>query len=214
VLNDGDYIQISGCIGTIASQVNGKIFSVALATQNTFVLNPTIGSGTYFGGGLIKRLYVPFIQTKQFPMAWGLGRKTRIGVQQYLFTTTSQSQITLLLFLSQDGSHSYNNGPIVPSVGPTNSSLIYSTLLYTCPESTNLGLTPANTNLQMPSAAQQSQIWHRMNTSLIGDTVQVGFTLSDVQMRTLDGQGNLLNQIAEIELHSFILEVYPSQMLS
>jgi hypothetical protein len=66
----------------------------------------------------------------------------------------------------------------------------------------------------MPSAAQQSQIWHRMNTSLIGDTVQVGFTLSDVQMRTLDGQGNLLNQIAEIELHSFILEVYPSQMLS
>ena len=31
--------------------------------------------------------------------------------------------------------------------------------------------------------SQQEQIWHRMNTSLIGDTVQIGFTMSDDQMR-------------------------------
>jgi len=58
------------------------------------------------------------------------------------------------------------------------------------PESTNLGLTPANTNLQQlnligsdgSSSNNQSQIWHRINTSLLGDTVQLGFTISDAQM--------------------------------
>jgi hypothetical protein len=77
----------------------------------------------------------------------------------------------------------------VPQPGSTNNSLIYSNILYTCPESTNLGLTPANVNLQMPTAVQQNQIWHRMNTSLIGDTIQIGFTLSDAQIRDLEITG-------------------------
>lgn len=189
-LNENDYIIISGCIGTIADEVNGEIFSIYDVTQNTFKLNPNIGSGTYSGGGLIKRLYVPFIQTKQFPPSWGIGRKTRIGPQQYLFTTTQNSQIQLLIFLSQNGSSAYNTGPIVPAIGSTNNSLIYSTILYTSPESTNLGLTPANINLNLVTAQQQEQTWHRMNTSLIGDTVQIGFTLSDTQMRAIDQIGN------------------------
>ncbi len=55
-------------------------------------------------------------------------------------------------------------------------------------------LNPANTNLQMivqPSTGSttQNQIWHRVNTSLIGDTIQVGFTLSDAQMRSLTPNG-------------------------
>lgn len=213
-LNEGDYIVISGCLGTISSQVNGKIFSVYNVAQNTFRLNPSISTGTYLGGGLIKRMYVPFIQTKQFPMAWDLGRKTRIGVQQYLLTTTDNAQIQLQIYLSQNPSSPYNTGPIIPSLSPENSGLIYSTVLYTCPESSNLGLTPANINLNMVTAVNQDQIWHRINTSLIGDTVQLGFTLSDQQMRTLNDDGGFISQFAEIELHGFILDVTPSQMLS
>lgn len=210
-LNSGDYITISGAMGTVASSVNGKIFSVGLTTQNTFTLNPPISSGlTYIGGGLIKRMYVPFIQTKQFPVSWGISRKTRLGPQQYLLTTTDSSQITLLIFLSQDGDNGYNMGPIFPDPNSPNNSLIYSTVLYTCPESTNLGLTPANINLQMVTAPYQSQTWHRMNTSLIGDTVQIGLTMSDTQMRDVD----FLNQFSEIELHGFILDVNPSQVLA
>lgn len=209
-LNNGDYIVISGCIGTIGSQVNGQIFSIYGATTDTFILNPSVGSGTYFGGGLIKRMYVPVIQTKQFPTAWGDSRKTRIGVQQYLLTRTAGGQIQLLIFLSQDSSNPYNNGNIVPENNVVNNSLIYSTILYTCPESTNLGLTPANINLQTPTAATQSQIWHRINTSLIGDTVQLGFTMSDNQMRDI----TFSNQFSEIELHAIILNVTPSQLLS
>jgi hypothetical protein len=49
-----------------------------------------------------------------------------------------------------------------------------------------------------------------MNTSLIGDTVQVGFTLSPQQM--LDP--SLSNQFAEIEFHSMILDVRPGGLLA
>lgn len=221
-LNTGDYIIISGVQGTIASQVNNQIFSVAATTTNTFVLNPSVPGGTYLGGGLIKRMYVPFIQTKAFPVAWNMGRKTRLGPQQYLFSTTPNGQIQLLIFLSQTTSPNtvnpqiaYNNSPVVPSTNVINNALVYSTVLYTCPESTNLGLTAANTNLQMiadpqTGITQQQQIWHRMNTSLIGDTVQIGFTLSDSQMRDT----NLNNQFAEIEFHSMVIDINPSQMLA
>ena len=55
----------------------------------------------------------------------------------------------------------------------------------------------------------QQQIWHRINTSLIGDTIQLGFTMSDSQMRDIQ----MRNQFSEIELHGFTLDVFPSQML-
>lgn len=207
-LNDGDYIIISGIIGTLSS-INGSIFQVSLASTNTFSTSPTIPAGTYLGGGLIKRMYVPQIQTKQFPTAWAISRKTRLGVQQYLFTTTSNGQVTILIFLSQNDTDPYNTGNIVPANNVTNGSLIYSTIMYTCPESTNLGLTPANVNLNLVTALRQSQTWHRMNTSLIGDTVQLGITLNDSQMRDT----TFSNQFTEIELHSIILDVTPSQLL-
>ena len=216
-LNNGDYIVISECIGGIASQLNGKIFSVAPPiTTDTFTLNgeSDITADTYFGGGLIKRMYVPFIQTRQFPVAWDMGRKTRIGVQQYLLTSTPRGQIQLLIYLSQDSATPYNFGGIVPYQNVINSSLIYSTVLNTCIESTNMGLTPANINLLMignpEGGTGQSQIWHRVSTSLIGDTVQLGFTMSDDQMRDTDFN----NQFTEIELHGFNLECFPSSMLA
>lgn len=197
-LDLGDFIEINGVIGTIGQEVNGKIFSVSNPTLNSFELNPAIsGLGTYLGLGTVTRLYVPFIQTKQFPMAWGLAKKTRIGVQQYLLSKTANSQITLYIYLSTADAFPFNFGPIVPAIEPENSSLIYSSILFTCPESTNLGLTPANTNLQQinligddgSSQNPQQQIWHRMNTSLIGDVVQLGFTISDEQMRSYDAAG-------------------------
>lgn len=192
-LNEGDFIVIKNCLGSIGAEVNGKIFSVQNPTTNTFELNPVFsGVFTYLGSGVIERLYIPYIQTKQFPVAWQMARKTRIGAQQYLLTATQNSQITLLIFLSQNSSSPYNNGAILPNVSSINNALVYSSVLYTSPESTNLGLTPANSNLNMPTAIQQAEIWHRMNTSLIGDTVQIGFTLSEEQMRSLDNVGEPL----------------------
>jgi hypothetical protein len=219
-LNTGDYITTTGALGTNASLINGQVFSIQVVDNNSFTLNPDIsGMGIVYGGsGYIIRMYVPFITTKQFPTSWGLGRKTRLGIQQYLLTKTPNSQIQLLIYLSTDDDTAYNDGPILPNNLTLNDSLLYSTVLYTCPESTNLGLTPMNVNLQQLNALDsagntsngQQQIWHRVNTSLIGDTVQLGFTMSDAQMRDV----NLLNQFAEIELHGIILDVSPSMTLS
>lgn len=213
-LNDEDFIIISGALGAIGSQVNGKIFKVTSPSDNnTFTLDPAIDGDTYLGGGVITRLYNPFIQTKQFPLAWGLARKTRIGVQRYLFTSTSESEVTLNIYLSQDGANPYNEGPFFPNVNAPNNSLIYTTTLFTCPESSNLGLSPAKINLMTPSAQNQSQIWHRVNTSLIGDTIQIAITMSDDQMFEVDEDGAPVNATAEIEFHGCIIDATPSQML-
>lgn len=219
-LNSGDYILINGCSGTISANVNGLVFSVQVVDQNNFMLDPSLptGSFTYFGNGLITRYYLPFIQTKQFPTYWDIGKKTRIGVQRYLLSATSFSQITVNMYLSQDDSDAWNSGPITPSQDVQNSSLVYSQIVYTCPESTNIGLTATNVNMlqlnliptNLSSSNLQQQIWHRVNTSLIGDTVQLAFTMSDSQMRDT----TLLNQTAEIELHGFIFDVSPSQDLT
>jgi len=217
-----DFITISGCIGV--EDINGNIYKVFNVTANTFMItNPssgTVPSGTYLGGGVITKAYVPFIKTKQFPISWEMARKTRIGFQQYLFTNSNVafSQIALLIFLSQNDSTNItgasNFGPIVPSEGSVNNALIYSTVLYTCPESTNIGLTPSNVNLNMVTANNQQQIWHRINTSLLGDTVQIGFTIADEQMYMVDANNSPINAFTEIELHAFVLDVQPSQLLS
>lgn len=198
-LNPGDFIIISNVLGTISQYCNNQIFQVTVDDNDTFSLVPPLdGTGTYQGKGVITRLYKPFIQTKQFPTSWGMARKTRLGPQQYLLSATPNGEVQLLIYLSQDGSTAYNEGFVVPEPGVENSSLIYSTKMYTCLESTNLGLTPANTNLQMigeigdngKSSTSQQQIWHRVNTSLIGDTVQVAITMSNDQMSKYSDAGD------------------------
>lgn len=220
-LNTGDFIIIRNAQGTISTDVNDQIFEVLVQSINTFNIlsNHTI-SGTYLGGGEIVRMYIPQIFSKQFPTAWDMARKTRIGPQQYLFNKTDFGQVSLLLFLSMNQEDPGNDGPIYPDINSNNDALIYDTIVYTCPESTNLGLTPANTNLQQfttitestgSSSSKQSQIWHRVNTSLIGDTVQFAITLSKDQMRH---PRPTEIQFAEIEFHGAILDLSPSSMLS
>lgn len=189
-LAQGQWIIITRALGTIAPFVNGNIFQVKTRTTDTFtVTEPLFGVQTYLGEGLITLAYVPKIQTKQFPIAWDMARKTRLGPQQYLFTTTSNAQVTLQIFLSQNAVSAYNSPNILPNPATNDTGLIYSQVLYTCPETTNIGLTLANSNLNISTSPQQAQTWHRMNTSLIGDTVQIGFTLSDKQMMDLEPDG-------------------------
>lgn len=172
---------VSGGIATIS--FNGQIGKV-IRTQdaNTFVVDIPFPSGTYMGLGTFARLSQPLLQTKQFPVYWDQGRKCRLSVQKYLMDKTFNSQVTVNVYLSQDAVDPWNE----LDLDPAPNSLIYSQLMYTCPESTNIGLTAANTNLQMPTAESQQQIWHRFSTSLIGDSVQIGITLNDFQMRNLE----------------------------
>lgn len=201
----GDYLYFMGCIGnTGLNMLIGRVQTVIDA--NNFTMDIPYVSGTYLGLGTFIRLIQPLIQTKQFPVYWDQGRQVRLGAQKYLMDYTDNGQVTLNIYLSQDPDTAWNGGPIVPSDETTNSSLEYSTILYTCPESTNIGLTPANVNLQTPTASSQYQIWHRINTSLIGESVQLGITLNDAQMR------NLTYATSDIVLQAIQLECYPGPM--
>lgn len=198
-----DFLLISGALGT--TSINGLIGKVVSTPDaNNFVVDINFPSGTYSGLGKYTRLSQPMIQTKQFGAYWNEGRKVRLGVQKYLFDVTQNAQVTVNINLSQDANDAWND----PFINSHPNSLEYSQVVYTCPESTNLGLTPANTNLQMPTAAQQSQIWHRMNTSLIGDSVQLGITLNEAQMK------NLTYATAEIALHGIQLTLERSSQLA
>lgn len=187
----GDYLQFSGALGM--SGVNGNISMVThIFDANNFLTDLfqlfTV-SGSYLGLGTFTRLSQPILQTKQFGVYWNEGKSVRLSVQRYLMDYTALGQVTVNIYLSQDPDSIYNN----TNFNTPPNSLIYSQLMYTCPESTNLGLTPAssnmlnpsNTNLQMPTAEGQYQIWHRVNTSLIGNSFQIGITLNDAQMRQI-----------------------------
>ena len=203
----GDYLYFQNALGS--TFINLKIGLVTRTIDaNNFVVDIPYVTSVYLGLGNYSRLSQPLIQTKQFPFYWEQGRQLRLGVQRYLMDRTATGQVTININLSQDPETAWNFGPIVPSQNVLNSSLEYSQILFTCPESTNLGLTPANVNLQMPTAAGQFQIWHRLNTSLQGDSVQIGITLSDLQMR------DLTLATSEIALHGIQLTIYPGPLTS
>lgn len=193
---------VSGGIGSLG--LIGRV--VATLDENNFIIDLPFPSGTYMGLGTFTRLSQPLLQTKQFPVYWDQGRQTRLGVQRYLFDTTVNSQVTVNIYLSQDPDDAWNN----PLYNPSPNSLIYSQIVYTCPESTNLGLTPANVSLQnqIDPIGNQFQTWHRMNTSLQGDTFQIGITLSDAQMR------NIVYATSEIALQGIHLTVERGPVLA
>jgi hypothetical protein len=190
--------------GNVTSAFNGLIGRVIMIIDvNNFVVDIPFPSITYIGLGVFTRLSLPLIQTRQFPFYWDQGRQVRLSVQKYLMDYTADSQVTVNIYLSQDPDDAYNN----PNINVPPNSLIYSQIMFTCPESINIGLTPPNTNLQMPTAQGQFQIWHRLNTSLQGDSVQIGITLSDAQMK------NLTFATSEITLHGIQLTVSPGPQL-
>jgi hypothetical protein len=174
-----DFIFIQGCLVTDPLLINDESYKVLrIIDADNFVINLAYTDNDYVGGGEFKRLSHPVLQTKQFPFYWQQGRQVRIGVQRYLLDATDNGQVTLNILLSQDNETPWNNSI---NAGVPN-GLEYSQILYTCIEGTNLGLTPANTSLQTLVGSGMNQIWHRVNTSLQGDTFQIELTLSDDQM--------------------------------
>lgn len=190
----------SGGLATYSPLQNqiGKV--IEIVDKDNFVVDIPFFSAIYNGLGNFARLSQPLLQTKQFPVYWNEGRQVRLCQQKYLLDFTTKAQITANIYLSQDPDDPWNT--------PANDAVIYSQTVFTCPESTNIDLTPDNINLQMPTASSQYQIWHRYNTSLLGDSFQIGLTLSEAQMR------NYYFATAEISLHGMQLTVDKGPLLA
>ena len=193
-LNDGDFVKFTGMLGI--TDINEVIFKIQTkpSTPDSFILTlqdgQTSPAGTYIGGGSYSRLTNMYVQSRQFPLAWQNERQTILGTQRYLMEKTQNGQITLQLFVNQMNSLAAND--------PTYSEYLpFTNILLTSPEGNDLNLTQAN----------QDAIWHRISTPVIGDTVQVGFTLSDDQMLTSYNED-------EIIIYQFLLNVKPGPTLA
>ncbi len=185
-LETGDYIEISGCIGS--TNLNGTIQQITFQTVDTFTIN-TPATGVYIGGGVFKKFSIPFIQTKQFPSFWNQAKGIRIGIQRFLLDRTSTGEITVNVYTSQN------------SDTPANDPATYPWLPYT-----NIVLTRPEDN-QYDSIGQ-AEIWHRSSNSFSGDTVQLGITLSDAQIRNPE-----VNE-ADIVLYAIAIDTYPGRDLA
>jgi hypothetical protein len=130
------------------------------------------------------------IYSKQFPAAWSSAQKTRIGAQKYFLDKTTLGEFTVNIYGSQS-TLDLNN--------PANSTAIFSNIVRTRPDN-DIG---TNSGQQY-----QAQIWHRLASSCIGDTVQLQFTFSDAQMR------NIGVACAPWTLYSAVLDLYPSRTLA
>lgn len=186
-LSVGDFIQISDPISP-TSIIDGFIAKVVnVLSQNAFTID-ILYTGTYVGGGSYRRIQNFEIRTKMFPTSWSAGRLTRIGLQRYLFDNAPGGQIVVNLYMSQTQSVDSNTSNI-------------STYL---PYTNILGLGPET---EFPNQENQDRIWHRMQNGFIGDTVQVGFTMSEAQLRNLDSNE------AQIALHAIVLTLYPAGII-
>jgi hypothetical protein len=203
-LNDGDYIIINGAIGPPGiTAINGLIYQIGNIMTDSFNLIPAVinnmiqptPSGTYLGGGVITRLINIQINTRQFPLFWTQGRQIRIGTCKYLLEKTPAGSITVNMYASQNDVQA---GTRDPSSSAQNQYQPFTNVLLTCYEGSDLNLTQSI----------QDQIWHRTSTSLVGDSIQLQFSLSDAQMRDINS-----NQ-EEIILYAFILNAYPGPLLA
>lgn len=186
-LNTGDFIEMNGAIGL--DNFNDIIYLLAVVDQNNFVLlTPSVPTGTYVGGAVYRRIVNFNVKTKQFPIYWDANRQTRVGTQRYFLDKAEGGQVTVNIYCDQ--SEESSNDPLISS------SIISSNVILTGPEPTK------------PNQANQAQIWHRMANSFIGDTVQIGFSLSRAQM--FDPRAN----VAQFGLHAIALDLYPGPVTS
>jgi hypothetical protein len=193
-LDDGDFIGFwSGPPSntSIMPVFNGSVDSVL--SINQFVVSFPAGAtpGSIVPGiWQISMIDLLDIWTKQFQFAWSMNKKTRIGSQKYFLDTTTLGEFTVNIYGSQSDV-SLNN--------PNSASIISSNIVRTRPDN-SLGL---NDN-----ASSQDQIWHRIPTSAIGDTVQLEFTFSKDQMLDVN------ISTSPWVLYSTILDLYPSRTLA
>lgn len=138
------------------------------------------------------------ILSKQFPAAWAESMKTRIGAQKYFLDTTTSGEFTLNIYGSQS---------TLALDGPGSDLAIFTSIVRTKPDQ-SLGLND--------SASYQEQIWHRLSSSAIGDTIQLQFTLSQDQMLAINADGTPNVEIGNSPwvLYSIILDLYPSRVLA
>lgn len=183
-----DFIVIENAISTLPIPI--EVYKITGVTDfDTFTIDTELDPGTYSGGATFYRIPRPVIRSKMFYGFWDAMRKTRVGPSFFLMDRTSTGEITLNIYVDQNPFPSNAPSPGVADYIP------YTQKLLTSVEpGLSANLTPSYT-------------WHKMSTSLLGDTFQIEITLDDAQMKDFDKNSE------EIVLHAFVLKINPGPSL-
>lgn len=171
---------------------------VQIVSANAFVVDATANLSSLIPGVSEIVILDNFsIQTKQFANTWDIARKIRIGTQRYFLDKTTSGEFSIALLGSQSPIP-INQPPL--SIPLTQYPQIISNYVVRTRPDDSLGL--------YDSTSFQSQIWHRIPTSVLGDTVQIQMYLSNDQMANAD--------IATEPwvLHAIVIDLYPSRVLA
>lgn len=183
-LQNGDLIEITGCIGytDLNYNVSSTIYQVvSIIDESTFDINKIGASASiYRGGGLIRKIKTPLIATKMFNPFWNMASRYRLVRIEYLFDRTDEGSVTGNVYTSMNTSLSMTDPDICESLLGSNQIQTSANAIY-------------------PFQQFQDQIWQRQYTSLEGDTFQVVISMSKEQL--IDPT----IQQSEIILHGMVL---------
>lgn len=160
---EGNYIRILNVQGITG--INNTTYPVnSIIDANTFTIIVPGASGTYTGGGIIKRVSNINIYTKQYNFYVNQGRNSSINKVDLLVDKTTSGQITVDYFASS------SNMSLV-SAGVSNGALMGSGTLLTSPY-----VIGSLENFQ-------ERLWHPVYPCVNGEAIQLRFYMTDEQLR-------------------------------
>ena len=159
----GDYLRVEEAQGS--TNLNNTIVEVLTITDANTIVVDGVFTGTYLGGGKLKRVSKLRIRTKPFNPGTPLGRQFTTAYADILLTTTDDGEVSLDTFLDTNPNSSTSQLPV------GNAAILGSNVLFTKPETGALG------------QVLQNAIWHRYFIAVDAQMLQLEFTLSDTQLR-------------------------------
>jgi hypothetical protein len=177
-LNTGDFLQISGAQGislfqNLSTTEDVTIFKITVIDANTISVDNagTISNvnefgwtGTYIGGGNLKRISNLNVISKQWNPGTPIGQKFRMPYIDFFLDKTDAGEVSVDYFIDSAV------GPSIQSQSPSN-VLLGSNTLFTKPENDS---TFGN---------NQVRIWHRYFLQSQGMMIQIRIYMTDDQMR-------------------------------
>lgn len=166
-LSDGDFIVIENAQG-ITGDINNFIFPVfQVISTDVIQINPASFTGTYTGGGVVGRVSVIDILTKQYNPYVDKGRDVYIQKIDFGVEATEAGQVTVDYFPSATELSMLEAG------GSLGTNMLMGTgVLETSPYAT------------IPLEAEQTRLWHPVYLQTQGECIQMRIYLSSPQATT------------------------------
>ena len=194
-LRTGDFITITGVIGTTITPVQDVYQVQSVTDSDNFVINATF-AGTYLGGGEIVVLQNFRVATKRFNPFLNEAQTARLHETYFFLDTTDDGEFEAQMLIDE------NTSTPMPSYSPFNPARRanlpanrQSNVVFTRPETGH------------PFQASQEKIWHAKKFSIDAQFFQFTMTLNSTQMQDL----NIYNE--DWVLHALLLQISKSGRL-